>query len=58
MGMSMIPDAAEVRGQIGRLRDDIANWRSLIEAAEAKIAQFDTDLTAAGQPPEDDRTGS
>ena len=64
MGKNLIPDPAEIRGQIRRLRERVAKWRSLIEATEAKIAQLDADQAVAaeqpraGQPPEDDRTGS
>ena len=64
MAKRLIPDPAEIRGQIGRLRERVAKWRSLIEATEGRIAQLDADQAAgneqprASQPPEDDRTGS
>jgi hypothetical protein len=40
MGGRVIPDPAEIRDQIHRLRDDIANWRILIENARARIARL------------------
>jgi hypothetical protein len=36
-----IPDLAEIRDQIRRLRDDIANWRSLIESPKGRPVQQD-----------------
>jgi len=58
MGKSLIPEPAEIRAQIRRLRERVAKWRSLIEATEGRIAQMDADQAAAdeqpraGQPPE------
>jgi hypothetical protein len=34
-----IPELAEIRQQIQRVRDDIANWRSLIEGAKGRPNQ-------------------
>ena len=63
MGKRLIPDPTEIRGQIGRLRERVAKWHNLIEAAEGRIAQMDADQAAAdeqpraGHPPEDDAPG-
>ena len=51
MGKSLIPEPAEIRGQIRRLRERVAKWRSLIEAAEGRIAQLDADQATADEQP-------
>jgi hypothetical protein len=40
MGRRVLPDPAEIRDQIQRLRDDVANWRILIENARDRIARL------------------
>jgi hypothetical protein len=58
MGRRIIPDPAEIRDQIQKLRDDIANWRILIENARARIArlsgyQADSPPPAHERPPDE-----
>jgi hypothetical protein len=59
MARDLAPDPAEVRDQIRRIRERIAKWRSLLEAAETRNAQLSAAQAAAdeqpraSQPPED-----
>ena len=55
MGRRLIPDPVEIRDQIRRLRDDIANWRMLIENARSRIARLGGHDYAENPPPPDRR---
>ena len=52
MGRRMIPDPPQIRDEIQRLRDDIANWQILIANAKARIARLSGCL--ADSPPQAD----
>ncbi len=52
MGKRLIPDPIEIRDQIHRLREEIANWQRLIENAERRIAQLSRRDYAEVPPPD------
>ena len=60
MGGGTIPGPEDIRDQIRRIREKVARWRSLIEAAEGRVAQLGADQAVAdeqpraNQPPEDE----
>jgi len=55
MGRRIVPDPAEIRDQIQRLRDGIADWQTLIEKAQARIARL-SGWRAANPPQADERS--
>jgi hypothetical protein len=57
MGRRLIPDPVEIRDRIQRLRDDTANWRTLIENAKDRISRLGGHDQAEDQPPPERRPG-
>ena len=55
MGRRLVPDPVEIRDQINRLREDIANWRALIQNAKERIAKLRRHDYAEDPPPPESR---